>query len=1400
MDKEIRSRLQRATQTARGLLEHEYAEQLDGVFDIRLDGTIPAQPGEHLDGTQRMLRTKLVAAIEHQAAGGKHVRHAVAAYLREAAFTALNRFVALKMLEARQLVQECVSRGIQSAGFKEFTGLAPGLLQSPDHSYRLYIETLCDEMSREVKVLFDRRDPANLLWPRRQALQDFLDVLNSSELAGVWMQDETIGWVYQFFNSDEERRQMRAESKAPRNNHELAVRNQFFTPRYVVQFLADNTLGRLWYDMRQGETQFRHLEFLVLKSNEIFLAKDERPATDAYTKDGDLLEEELLQRPIHIQYRPKKDPRDLRVLDPACGSGHFLLYAFDLLLTIYEEAWEDPDSPIFETTNRTLREDYPDVDSFRLALPELILRHNLHGVDIDGRCAQIASLALWMRAQRAYKDSDIKRDKRISVQKTNIVTAESMPGEMELRQEFVSSLDPSLQNLVQRVFDQMELAGEAGTLLCIENEIRRAVREVYGDHGALLRSSDEQRWERAEEELLQAVQVYGERSTNGHTFRRRLFADDAARGLGFIDMCGQKYDVVLMNPPFGDPAYDAREYIRNNYPSAYTDLGAAFVLRGLQLLNEQGKLGAITNRTLLAIQGFADWRTEIINNAGLHVLADLGHGVLDAMVETAMYVCGGASNSHPQSASAFLGLLESNDKGKYLASASASGDGIEWRNPDDFSAVPGAPWAYWVPTNLLRRFETDSSFLSTGGLVCQGTATADDFRFLRLRWEVPKSEIHPAPHRHDEKFHEHRWSPIAKGGEYSLWWDDIHLVMDWKNDGQQLRNFVWPSGKPRSFPKNLDKYSRRGATYPYRTTSSFGLRLLPPGMSFSVGGWAMFTPEGWTDEDVLAIYNSRPARYFMEVLLGQGDSSASGTAARNYGAVAVGEIPWPGSPRPDIRRLVAFLVDQAAIRSSDETSLFFSGGWQFSPDAGNWSELVMKWWNCQCDSWLETASTLAEIEEATVAAYELSHAELQEIDRAEGRALKSYPVKELQPEDVSPLFRASVEELTARAKNVCGAKRYIVKKAYFVHRAVDLGCHILGAHPHSIIKAARTAGAKECGAEAVFATALLSWMLGVAIGCRNPRATAPDGPSNIEALPQSGVDESPEGSEIWVDDPGHPLDIVTQLRGAAARYWKGDGENIIEEAVTKVARDITLRDWFRYDFFSHHISIYSKSRRKAPVYWQLSLPSSRYSVWLNYHRLTEDTFYKVAHDCVTPKLGHEERKLTELYQESGLNPSARQRRQIDDQEGLVGELRAFQDEITRVAPLWNPNLNDGVLINFAPLWRLVPQHRSWQNECKKVWGNLVAGEYDWAHLAMHLWPERVVPKCVKDRGLAIAHGLEDLFWHEATDGKWRSRNLGPGQIETIINQRSSPAVQEALKNLIQAPTPRPSKAGRRKTP
>jgi hypothetical protein len=602
VNKDTRNAIERATQKARKLLEEDFAAQLEGDFDVYRDGEVAAKAGKHLSTRDVYRRERIVAAIEHKRAAKMSAVDAARDYLRDAAFTTLNRFVALKMLEARELVQECITKGEQSGGYREFCGMAPGLPLLPESAgYRLYIESLFDELSTEVKVLFDRRDPSSVLWPKRATFEQLLEILNATELARVWAEDETIGWVYQFFNGQDERRKMREESQAPRNNRELAVRNQFFTPRYVVQFLTDNTLGRIWYEMRETNTALAaRCEYMVRKPGEANAP------------------------------RAKKDPRDLRVLDPACGSGHFLLYAFDLLLAIYEEAYADPASPKSEATGKTLAEDYPSFDAVQKAVPGLVLAHNLHGVDIDPRCAQIAQLALWMRAQKAYRDFGIGRGERAQIRRSNIVVAEPLVADEQLAKEFVAKLDDAeLGRVFTSLVESLSLAGDLGLLLRVERLVApQAKRRQTGDLFAP-----------PEERIRASLDRFVREETSATNTRRRLFADDAAHGVALLSVAEKKFDAVLMNPPFGAGSTRAKKDFEKAYPRTKNDVYAAFVERGIELLASRGRLGAITSRTGFFLSSFQKWREDVLlKQAPPAVFADLGWGVLDsAMVETAAY-------------------------------------------------------------------------------------------------------------------------------------------------------------------------------------------------------------------------------------------------------------------------------------------------------------------------------------------------------------------------------------------------------------------------------------------------------------------------------------------------------------------------------------------------------------------------------------------------------------------------------------------------------------------------------------------------------------------------------------------------------------------------------------------
>jgi hypothetical protein len=315
--------------------------------------------------------------------------------------------------------------------------------------------------------------------------------------------------------------------------------------------------------------------------------------------------------------------------------------------------------------------------------------------------------------------------------------------------------------------------------------------------------------------------------------------------------------------------------------------------------------------------------------------------------------------------------------------------------------------------------------------------------------------------------------------------------------------------------------------------------------------------------------------------------------------------------------------------------------------------------------------------------------------------------------------------------------------------------------------------------------AVNSWLVGVAFGRFDSRLATgeraiPAEPEPFDPLPVRSPGMWPEGEvrhvlppDILVDDEGHDDDLHAHVASAAASTNWPTGDD--------------LRPWLAKDFFPLHIKMYSKSRRKAPIYWQLATPSASYSVWLYIHAFTTDTLFRVQNDYVAPKVAHEERRLEAMTREARDGATSAERKALDQQQGLVDELRAFLEEVKRVAPLWNPNLDDGVVINFAPLWRLVPQHKPWQKELLTTWEALCAGKYDWAHLAMHLWPERVVPACAKDRSLAIAHGLEDELWVEGADGKWTARKTPTRPLAEMVQERTSPAVKAALQSLLDAP-------------
>ena len=311
------------------------------------------------------------------------------------------------------------------------------------------------------------------------------------------------------------------------------------------------------------------------------------------------------------------------------------------------------------------------------------------------------------------------------------------------------------------------------------------------------------------------------------------------------------------------------------------------------------------------------------------------------------------------------------------------------------------------------------------------------------------------------------------------------------------------------------------------------------------------------------------------------------------------------------------------------------------------------------------------------------------------------------------------------------------------------------------------------------AAGLLSWTVGVAFGRYDWRLAAaereaPDDPEPFDPLPAKSPGMLPDGAEpfhahagILVDDEGHPHDLP----------------NLLGEILQRVDAPVQVdaRRWLQREFFPFHLQRYSKSRRKAPIYWPLSTLSGAYTLWLYYPDLTSQTLFTAVNDFIEPKLQQVRGDLDSL-REKGNARSKQEEKQLEVASDLSQELADLRDALLAIAPKYSPNHEDGVQVTAAPLWQLF-RHKPWQKVLNVTWEKLAQGDYDWSHLAMNYWPERVLRKCHQDRSLAIAHDVEDTFWHEVEVPVMRGKNATG---ETKLEWQPKALTDDELDALIQA--------------
>lgn len=697
--------------------------------------------------------------------------------IETAAYTWFNRFIAIRYMEANDLLPSHTrmfseadgtfgSLAVKDALNLEIEGLdrqrVLELAQSGNDEdlFRCLFLAECNELADCLPDVFERIGSAmEILLPtgllrQGSVIERLVDDIPEND----WRQGvEIVGWMYQYYVSerkDEVFADFKKGKKAERAD--IAPATQLFTPDWIVRYMTDNSLGRLWMQAHPKSSLPEQMPYYV---------PDEESTVD--------------------QEHASLDPESITVIDPACGSGHILVYAFRLLASMYEE------------TGYARRD-----------IPRLILEKNLTGCEIDPRAAQLAAFALTMTACE-WDSRFLRRDKKIRANIFCLRPIEISSTELELM--------PYLADRT-KLLDAMAHAEECGSLFIPESEDIEALKKAAYELDGRMAGGD----------LLAYAPNYAVEIMMKN-----------------CEPLAKAYDVVIANPPYmGSKNMNKwlSDWTKKNYPDSSRDLCTCFIERGFALAKPDGCSAMITMQSWMFLGSFEDLRNKIIKERTITTMAHLGTRAFNAIggevVATTATVIHNRISNTPGKYMRLVDFENEAAKENAIKDAIANPD-CGWfyrRNSDSFKDIPGSPIAYWASDAMRKAFREKAS-LSEIASPKQGLKTGDKDIFLRYWSEVAANKT--------SIWNGTKWFPCNKGGEFRLWYGNNEYVLDWDNDGEKLKNFRHPDGKLKSRPQNLSYLFREGLTYTNISSARFGIRYSPAGFAFDAAGSMIFCKDSF---------------------------------------------------------------------------------------------------------------------------------------------------------------------------------------------------------------------------------------------------------------------------------------------------------------------------------------------------------------------------------------------------------------------------------------------------------------------------------------------------------------------------------------------------------------------------
>jgi type I restriction-modification system DNA methylase subunit len=730
------------------------------------------------------------------------------ATVNECVFTLFNRIAAIKVMEAKELFPEIIRRRKENAGrsFEHNAWLEthPEERQAEREGLKHFLIEQFDTLGEHIPLY--RSDYPYALLPTADELNEIIDLFNAVDEdadcgEATWKQDDILGWLYENFNAVEKDALKSSGEKTEYNK--VSLQSQVYTPQWVVKFLVDNTLGKTYLEMY--------------------------PDSDIKNRY------QIANAPDHCVRTPR-EVTSLKVLDPACGSGNFLIYAFSLLYDLYIDQME-----------------HYGKDYNRREIPKMIVENNLYGVDLDERAAQISQIALFIKAR------DLGGHRSKWPEFTNVVSSHFYLVDYEnVRSAFesIEDLNQSKRNIMHMVWNDLSNAYKFGSLVRVDETLQSLITEDTSSNLFAQQDQDDMFSFRNQfmTELRNKVDEWGSQGSNPYTLAQ---TNDA---ITFLNIISQKFDVVVANPPYTDSADfgpELKGFIEDNYKKPYkfnSNLYATFIKRNYELATDDGKIGMIHPMTFMYIKTFEDVRKFILENTHINLFVEYGLSNLfgTVMVDPSFYVLEKGESVNPAtfiSLDQYTRTPEEKNKKRYCLSdlndicAGRSNSRIYTLPQSKLKSIKSYPFIYWISDEFRSKFS--NRILSDIADPKVGINSGSNEQFVRFWWEVDMSED---------------WKGYAKGGPYNKWYGNDWLKINWANDGEEIKK------APKSILRNSDYYFREGITYSASGSKGASFRYLPENHIFDVGGSCIFPKQGCNLYELLAILNTTVVSYISECL------------------------------------------------------------------------------------------------------------------------------------------------------------------------------------------------------------------------------------------------------------------------------------------------------------------------------------------------------------------------------------------------------------------------------------------------------------------------------------------------------------------------------------------------------